>query len=217
MVNDLFFYLYYFSGMYLSKSIENLVNQFSKLPGVGKKTAFRYTMHFLNNSVDDNTQFANSIVELKEKIKICKSCMSPNDDEICILCSSSFRNKKSICVVESYKDLIAIENTQQFSGVYHVLGGIINPMDGIGPNDLNLTQLVDRVNEDNYELIMALNPTIEGDTTIFYITKLLKDKNVKITTISRGIAFGAELEYTDDLTLGRSIHARQPYDQLINK
>lgn len=203
--------------MYLSKSIEELVNQFAKLPGVGKKTAFRYTLHFLKNTLEDNNQFAKSIIELKEKIIICSSCMSPNDDEICTICRNSYRNQNLICVVESYKDLIAIENTQQFSGVYHVLGGIISPMDGIGPNELNIHQLVDRVIDDSFELIMALNPTIEGDTTIFYITKLLKDKNVKVTTISRGIAFGAELEYTDDLTLGRSIHARQPYDQLINK
>jgi recombination protein RecR len=203
--------------MYLSKSIEELVNQFSRLPGVGKKTAFRYTLHFLSNSIDDNIKFAGSITELKEKIKNCKLCMAPNDDEVCSICSSSFRNKSTICVVESFKDLIAIENTQQFSGVYHVLGGIISPIDGIGPNELNIYQLVDRIDGDSFELIMALNPTIEGDTTIFYISKLLKDKNVKITTISRGIAFGAELEYTDDLTLGRSIHARQPYDKLINK
>lgn len=203
--------------MYLSKSIENLVNLFSKLPGVGKKTAFRYTLHFLSNSSEDNKKFAESIIELKEKIKFCNLCMAPNDDVVCSICSNSFRNKKLICVVETYKDLIAVENTQQFSGVYHVLGGIISPIDGIGPSELNIFQLIDRINDDDFELIMALNPTIEGDTTIFYITKLLNNRNVKVTTISRGIAFGAELEYTDDLTLGRSIHARQPYDQLMNK
>jgi recombination protein RecR len=203
--------------MYLSKSIEDLVNQFSKLPGVGKKTAFRYTLHFLNNTLDDNIEFSQALILLKQNIKICKTCQSPNDDEICSLCSNPRRNQQLICVVESYKDLIAIENTNQFFGVYHVLGGIINPMDGIGPADLNINQLIDRIADDSYELIMALNPTIEGDTTVFYISKLLKDKNIKLTTISRGVAFGSELEYTDDLTLGRSIHARQPYDQLINK
>lgn len=203
--------------MYLSKSIEDLVHQFSKLPGVGKKTAFRYTLHFLNNSLEDNIEFSKSLIELKQKIKNCKLCQAPNDDEICIICTNSRRNHQLICVVESYKDLISIENTNQFHGVYHVLGGIINPIDGIGPSDLNIQQLVDRINTDNYELIMALNPTIEGDTTIFYISKLLKDKSVKLTTISRGVAFGGELEYTDDLTLGRSIQARQPYEQLINK
>jgi len=203
--------------MYLSKSIEELVNEFSKLPGVGKKTAFRYTLHFLNSTMDDNTKFSQAITRLKQNIKNCSVCQSPNDFDTCEICRNPVRNHRQICVIESYKDLVAIENTQQFFGVYHVLGGIISPIDGIGPNDLNIKELIGRIDNEQTELIMALNPTIEGDTTIYYLTNLLRDKNVKITTISRGVAFGSELEYTDDLTLGRSIQARQPYEQLINK
>lgn len=203
--------------MYLSKSIEELVNEFSKLPGVGKKTAFRYTLHFLNSTMDENYKFSQALLKLKQNIKSCNVCQSPNDDDTCVICSNPVRNHHQICVIESYKDLIAIENTRQFFGVYHVLGGVVSPIDGIGPKDLNIKELIERVVDDQTELIMALNPTIEGDTTIYYITNLLKDKNVKITTISRGVAFGSELEYTDDLTLGRSIQARQPYEQLINK
>lgn len=202
--------------MYLSKSIERLVHEFAKLPGVGKKTAFRYTLHLLKNSHEENDFFSKCIHELKLNIKYCKVCQSPNDEDTCSICLNDRRNHLQICVIESYKDLIAIENTNQFFGVYHVLGGVISPIDGIGPNDLKISELVHRVDE-HTELIMALNPTIEGDTTIYYITNLIKNRGAKVTTISRGVAFGSELEYTDDLTLGRSIHARQPYDQMINK
>lgn len=204
--------------MYLSKSIEELVNEFSKLPGVGKKTAFRYALHFLNATREENDRFSKTLTQLKEIIKFCKVCHTPNDDEVCTICSNPVRIKNLICVVETYKDLVAIENTNQFFGQYHVLGGVISPIDGIGPDKLTIHSLVKRVSElGEAELIMALNPTIEGDTTIYYMTNLIKQYPVKITTISRGISFGGELEYTDDLTLGRSIQARQPYELLINK
>lgn len=204
--------------MYLSKSIEELVNEFAKLPGVGKKTAFRYTLHFLNSSKEENTRFSKALTELKESIKFCKVCHTPNDEEVCSICSNPVRSKNLICVVETYKDLVAIENTNQFFGQYHVLGGVISPIDGIGPEKLNIYSLISRVKEmESSELVMALNPTIEGDTTIYYLTNLMKTYPVKITTISRGVSFGGELEYTDDLTLGRSIQARQPYELLINK
>ncbi len=204
--------------MYLSKSIEELVNEFAKLPGVGKKTAFRYTLHFLNSTKDENKRFSEALIHLKENIKFCTVCHTPNDDQVCSICSNKLRTKNLICVVESYKDLVAIENTNQFYGQYHVLGGVISPIDGIGPDKLTIHSLVKRVSEtEEMELIMALNPTIEGDTTIYYLTNLLNHYPVKITTISRGVSFGGELEYTDDLTLGRSIQARQPYELLINK
>jgi len=204
--------------MYLSKSIEELVNEFAKLPGVGKKTAFRYTLHFLNSTKEENKRFSEALMHLKENIKFCSLCHTPNDDEVCSICSNKQRAKNLICVVESYKDLVAIENTNQFFGQYHVLGGIISPIDGIGPDKLTIHSLIKRVSDmEEIELIMALNPTIEGDTTIYYITNLMKPYPVKITTISRGVSFGGELEYTDDLTLGRSIQARQPYELLINK
>ena len=204
--------------MYLSKSVEDLVNEFAKLPGVGKKTAFRYALFFLNSTKEENIKFSKTLLELKNSIKFCKVCHTPNDDEVCTICSNPLRSKNLICVIESYKDLIAIENTNQFFGQYHVLGGVISPIDGIGPDKLNINSLILRVKEmETTELVMALNPTIEGDTTIYYMTNLMKTYPVKITTISRGVSFGGELEYTDDLTLGRSIQARQPYELLINK
>jgi len=204
--------------MYLSKSIQDLVSEFTKLPGVGRKTAFRYTLHFLNSSREENRQFSDAITKLKENIRICKVCHAPNDEEVCSICSNPVRANNLICVVETYKDLVAIENTNQFFGKYHVLGGVISPIDGIGPDKLTIHSLMSRVAElHNTELIMALNPTIEGDTTIYYLTNLMKSYPIKITTISRGVSFGGELEYTDDLTLGRSIQARQPYELLINK
>ncbi len=204
--------------MYLSKYIEDLVIEFSKLPGVGKKTAFRYALHCLNSTDSFNIKLSQSLIDLKANIKYCNICLAPNDAKTCTICSNVKRNHRLICIVESYKDLIAIENTNQYFGVYHILGGIISPIDGIGPEKLHIEGLINRVQEiDSCELIMALNPTIEGDTTVYYISNLMKSMNVKITTISRGIAFGGELDYTDELTLSRSIQSRQPYEQLINK
>ncbi len=204
--------------MYLSKHIEELVAQFSKLPGVGKKTAFRYVLHCLNNEEAFSHKLSNAISELKANIRFCEVCNAPNDLSRCEICSNPRRNQDLICVVENYKDLIAIESTNQYFGVYHLLGGIISPIDGIGPEKLNIQMLIERVrSKEACELIMALNPTIEGDTTIYYLSNLMKSFPVKITTISRGIAFGGELDYTDELTLTRSIQSRQPYEQLINK
>jgi recombination protein RecR len=204
--------------MYLSKSIESLVAEFSKLPGVGKKTAFRFALHLMANTADDNQRFANALVDLKQKVILCEQCHVPNDNKLCVICTNPMRLNHQICVVESYKDLIVIENTNQFFGSYHVLGGVISPIDGVGPDSLTISSLVDRVAKiENAELIMALNPTIEGDTTIYYITNQLKNSSVKITTISRGIAFGGELEYTDEHTLGRSILSRMPYQDFIKK
>lgn len=204
--------------MYYSNYIENLVAEFSKLPGVGKKTAFRYALHILNSPNSTNELLSRSIRDIKDKIVFCKECHMPNDDIICGICSNPRRNNASICVVESYKDLIAIENTNQYFGIYHILGGVISPIDGIGPEKLSIESLVQRVKKhENPELIMALNPTIEGDTTIYYISNILRNENVQITTISRGIAFGGELDYTDELTLSRSIQARQPYEHIISK
>ena len=204
--------------MYLSKYIEDLVHEFSKLPGVGRKTAFRYALHCLNSKREVIANFSSILNGLHENIRLCRQCNVPNDNEVCDICTSRTRNQTLICVVESYKDLIAIESTNQYFGVYHILGGIISPIEGIGPEALSIDLLIARVGElTGAEVIMALNPTIEGDTTIYYISNLLKNSQVKITTISRGVAFGGELDYTDELTLSRSIQSRQPYDQLINK
>lgn len=204
--------------MYLSKHIEDLVSEFSKLPGVGKKTAFRYALYCLNSPDSYHTRLSQSLQQLKENIQFCTECHVPNDYKICEICSNMRRNQNLICVVEDYKDLIAIENTNQYFGVYHILGGVISPIDGIGPDKLNIEHLIARTEKrENCELIMALNPTIEGDTTIYYLSNRMKTLPVKITTISRGVAFGGELDYTDELTLSRSIQSRQPYEQLISK
>jgi recombination protein RecR len=204
--------------MYLSKHIEELVSEFSKLPGVGKKTAFRYVLHCINSADSYTNKLSQALSELKANIQFCDKCNTPNDNSRCEICRNPRRNQDLICVVESYKDLIAIENTNQYFGVFHILGGVISPIDGIGPEKLNIENLVDRLRErETCELIMALNPTIEGDTTIYYLSNVLKNLPVKITTISRGIAFGGELDYTDELTLSRSIQSRQPYEKLINK
>jgi|688.fasta_scaffold52818_4 recombination protein RecR len=205
-------------SMYLSKHIESAVNEFSKLPGVGKKTAFRYVLHLMESSGENIEKLAQSIEAIKNNVLKCNVCHVPNDSETCIICANKGRDTTKICVVENLKDLLAIENTNQFQGVYHVLDGIISPIDGIGPDDLNIDTLEERIKQhENVELIMALNPTIEGDTTIFYLSNRFKNYNISITTISRGIAFGGELDYTDQLTLGRSLQARQPYDLLISK
>jgi recombination protein RecR len=204
--------------MYLSKYIEELVAEFSKLPGVGKKTAFRYALHCLNSPESNNLKLSQALKDLKQNIRFCMNCKAPNDHLQCEICTNQRRNQDLICVVESYKELIAIESTNQYFGVYHILGGVISPIDGIGPDKLNIELLLERVKKREYaEIIMALNPTIEGDTTIYYISNLLKNHSVKITTISRGVSFGSELDYTDELTLSRSIQSRQPYEQLINK
>jgi recombination protein RecR len=199
-----------------SSLLEQAVNEFAKLPGIGKKTALRLVLHLLKESKDEVTQFTNAVAHMRHEIKFCRECFNVSDAEVCTICSNGSRNKRTICIVESIRDVIAIESTQQFSGRYHVLGGIISPLDGVGPDQLNIQPLIERIkNHEVEELIFALNPNIQGDTTLFYISKQLKDVNIKITTIARGIAFGGELEYADEMTLARSIQNRQPVGNYI--
>ena len=200
-----------------SKLLEKAVEEFAKLPGIGKKTALRLVLNLLNREVDDVTRFTKAITSLREEIRFCKKCHNISDIEICQLCSNPSRDNSTLCVVEDIRDVMAIENTQQYRGLYHVLGGVISPMDGIGPQHLNIESLIDKVNSGEViEIIFALSTTMEGDTTNFYIFKKLKETSVKVSTIARGIAFGDELEYADEITLGRSIANRLPYESSIN-
>ncbi len=201
-----------------SKLIEDAVTAFSQLPGVGKKTALRLVLHMLQEPVEISEQFADAIVDMRKKIKFCAHCHNVSDDTICSICSGSGRDKTTVCVVESIRDIMAIENTNQYKGLYHVLGGVISPIEGVSPKDLNIDTFIQRIPKEGIkEIIMALSPTIEGDTTIFYLSRQLKDQDVKITTLARGISFGGELEYADEMTLGRSIMTRRLYDNDINK
>ena len=194
-----------------SKLLQDAVEGISSLPGIGKKTALRIALHLLNGNIEIGQNLASSLVAL-ENIKFCKKCYNISDTDLCDICRTDTRKKNTICVVENIRDLIAIENTQQFNGTYHVLGGLISPLEGVSPQDLNIQSLVDRINEndDLVELIMAISPTIEGETTIYYISNMLPEK-VNVSLISRGVSFGGELEYADELTLGRSILTRIPY------
>ncbi len=203
--------------MILSSSLlENAVNEFAKLPGIGKKTALRLVLHLLKKDVKDVTNFSNVILKMREEIHFCNRCYNIADKELCNICEDRSRKKEIICVVETIRDVIAIESTQQFNGVFHVLGGIISPLDGIGPSELQIDSLTKRVIEEKTEeLVFALSPNIQGDTTIYYISKKLKDHSVKITTIARGIAFGGELEYADEMTLARSISNRMPIESYV--
>ncbi|MBN1387272.1 MAG: recombination protein RecR [Bacteroidales bacterium] len=197
---------------YPSKLLENAVNEFASLPGIGKKTAFRLVMHLLRQNESDVERFGESIIRLKKEIKYCKICFNISDNEICDICSDKSRDKSIICIVENIRDVIAIENTGQYRGVYHVLGGLISPMDGVGPSDLKIDQLEEKVKAGNVgEVILALSTTMEGDTTNYYIYKRLLPCKIKITSLSRGVAIGDELEYTDEITLGRSIVNRTPF------
>ncbi len=200
-----------------SKILQEAVDGISNLPGIGKKTALRIALHLLNGHLEVGKNLAGNLIAL-ENIKFCKKCHNIADEEYCDICTSITRDKNTICVVENIRDIIAIENTQQFNGVYHVLGGLISPLEGISPDDINIDSLVTRIkeSEDLNELIMAISPTIEGETTIFYISNLLPD-NTKISMISRGVSFGGELEYADELTLGRSILTRIPYGNTTTK
>jgi recombination protein RecR len=201
-----------------SKLLENSVNELSKLPGIGKKTALRLALHILKENNNYAESLGNSIIELRNKIQYCKTCHNISDSETCEICSNPKRDQSTVCVVEDVRDVMAIENTGQFTGVYHILGGIISPMDGIGPNDLNIQSLIKKVSENNTnEVIMALSTTIEGDTTNYYIFKKLSQFNIKITTIARGISIGDELEYADEITLGRSIINRTPYESSLTE
>ncbi len=201
-----------------SRLLENAVNEFSKLPGIGRKTALRLVLHLLRQDTEEVNFFGNSIIQLRNDIKHCKVCHNISDTEVCNICSHPARVPEIICVVENIKDVMAIENTQQFNGLYHVLGGIISPMDGIGPSDLEINSLIERVRDgDTAEVILALSTTMEGDTTNFYIYKKLKELNVKISTLARGVSIGDELEYADEITLGRSIKNRMDFEDSISQ
>ncbi len=196
---------------YPSKVLENAVAAIASLPGIGKKTALRLALHLIQDQNNKASVIGQSLINLKNEIRLCKSCHSISDNELCEICSSSARNKLVICVVESVRDMMAIEDTSSFNGVYHILGGLISPIDGIGPADIEIESLINRVNlESVEELIMAISPTIEGETTSFYISKKIPS-HVKVSIIARGVSFGGELEYADELTLGRSISGRIPY------
>ena len=199
-----------------STLLENAVAEFAKLPGIGKKTALRLVLHLLKQEQDVTNNFSEVLKKMRKEIQFCQKCYNISDGTICSICANSGRQKNTICVVENIRDVIAIENTQQFNGTYHVLGGIISPLDGIGPEQLTIEPLIERVKKDRVtELVFALNPNIQGDTTIYYIQKKLGPSTCMITTIARGIAFGGELEYADEMTLGKSISNRQPIQQYI--
>jgi recombination protein RecR len=197
-----------------SRLLENAVSEFASLPGIGRKTAFRLVMNLLRRNADDVQRFGESILKLHEEIRYCKICNNISDTEVCTICSDEKRDRSIICVVENIQDVMAIENTRQFRGVYHVLGGIISPVDGIGPSDLKIDTLEDRVRDGSVkEAILALSTTMEGDTTNYYLYKRLSKFDVTITTLARGVAIGDELEYTDEITLGRALNNRNPYQQ----
>jgi len=199
-----------------SSLLENAVNEFAKLPGIGKKTALRLVLHILKQENNDVTRFSETIARMRTEIKFCHRCFNVADGDICSICSNSMRKQEIICVVENIRDVIAIESTQQYSGTYHVLNGVISPLDGIGPGQLNIETLIHRIEKENtQELIFALNPTIQGDTTIYYIQKKLNRPALRITTIARGIAFGGELEYADEMTLARSLQNRLPVESYV--
>lgn len=196
-----------------SKLIEDAVNEISKLPGIGKKSALRLVLHLLKQDTKSTLNLSDALVNLRTKINYCKSCHNISDDQLCSICTSHKREKSIVCVVEDTPDVMAIENTHQYNGLYHVIGGVISPLQGIGPSDLKIDSLIERIPGSGIkEVILALSPTMEGDTTAFYITKKLKEYDIKISTIARGIPVGGELEYTDEITLGRSILSRTIYD-----
>ena len=205
--------------MQLSSSLlENAVAEFSKLPGIGKKTALRLVLHLLKTEPHKVEQFGEAILKMRNEIQFCQKCFNVSDGPFCSICINPLRRSSAICVVESIRDVIALENTQQYNGTYHILGGTISPLDGIGPDKLNIESLLHRISvEQTEELIFALNPTIQGDTTIYYIQKKLQHLPIKITTIARGIAFGGELEYADELTLGRSLQNRMPVENYVGR
>jgi recombination protein RecR len=200
-----------------SALLENAVNEFAKLPGIGKKTALRLVLHLLKQDKDSVLAFGETIMKMRKEIKFCQRCANVADADICSICSNSMRKQDLICVVENIRDVMAIEATQQYSGTYHVLGGVISPLDGIGPDQLQIESLLARVQKEHtQEVIFALNPNIQGDTTIYYIQKKLQPIAVKTTTIARGIAFGGELEYADEMTLARSITNRLPVENYVS-
>jgi recombination protein RecR len=199
-----------------SALLEAAVKEFSKLPGIGKKTALRLVLHLLKQNEEEVSSFSDTIQRMRKEIKFCKTCFNISDNDACSICMNPARKKEVICVVENIRDVIAIESTEQFNGVYHVLGGIISPLDGVGPDQLTIESLTERVKKENAkEIVFALSPTIQGDTTIYYIRKKLNDPHLKYTAIARGISFGGELEYADEMTLAKSIRNRLPVDSYI--
>lgn len=197
--------------------LENAVNEFAKLPGIGRKTALRLVLHLIKKDQADVKNFGEAVMRMREEILFCNRCHNISDKEVCNICSNPLRKTELVCVVENIRDVIAIESTQQYNGLYHVLGGIISPLDGIGPDQIEIDSLIKRVNAEKFEeIIFALSPNIQGDTTIYYISKKLKGIPVKITTIARGIAFGGELEYADEMTLARSITNRIAVENYVH-
>ena len=201
-----------------SKLLETAVNELAKLPGIGRKTSVRLALHLLRQNNSEVEALGNALIKMRNEISFCKICYNVSDSEICDICSNQGRDAGLVCVVEDVRDVMAIENTSQFKGLYHVLGGVISPMDGVGPGDLNIETLIARVQHGGVkEVIMALSPTMEGDTTNFYVYKRLKGLNVLITTLARGVSIGDNLEFTDEITLGRSITNRLPYETTFNR
>lgn len=203
---------------YPSKLIAEAVAEFKRLPGIGEKTALRLVLHLLKQDEAKVARFSQAVEEMRNNIQTCRSCHNYSDEELCSVCSNPNRDMSVVCVVENIRDVIAIENTGTFRGLYHVLGGIISPVNGVGPDDLQIDSLVERIAKEGVEeVIMAISPTMEGDTTIYYISKVLQAHKIKLTTIARGISFGGELEYTDELTLARSLASRMPYENYLVK
>ena len=201
-----------------SKLVENAVEQLSRLPGIGKRSALRLVLHLLKQEKSSVERFGDSFIQLIQNISYCTSCFSIADSQLCEVCSDKKREQTTICIVEDVRVMMAIENTMQFKGIYHVLGGLISPMDGVGPNDLRIEELIKKVEKGNVnEVIFALSTTMEGDTTNYYLFRRLKDSGVKISSIARGIAIGDELEYTDELTLGTALSSRMPYENSLAK
>jgi recombination protein RecR len=199
-----------------SSLLETAVNEFAKLPGIGKKTALRLVLHLLKQEGEDVQHFSDVVARMRSEIRFCQRCHNVADGDICSICANSLRKQNMICVVENIRDVIALESTQQFNGTYHVLGGVISPLDGVGPNQLNIDTLINRAHkEETIEIIFALSPTIQGDTTIYYVQKKLPS-GVKVTTIARGISFGGELEYADEMTLARSLQNRLPVESYVS-
>lgn len=201
-----------------SKLIESAVTEFSRLPGIGKRTALRLVLHLLRQEEEMVNSFSEALIRVKRDIQYCEECHNISDQPVCGICSDIKRDKSTICIVEDIQDVMAIENTSKYQGVYHILGGIISPMNGIGPDDLNTYSLLEKLSkQDITEIIFALNTTMEGDTTNFYLYKKISPLNIPVSTIARGVAIGDELEYVDDITLGRSIINRTPYENNLVK
>jgi len=209
--------VFLYNMIFSSRLIEDAVDAFSRLPGIGRKTALRMVLHLLKEDKESVSRFSDTISRMRSDICFCPQCNNISDKGPCGVCSDPLRNRTIVCVVENIRDVISIESTRQFNGLYHVLGGLLSPLDGIGPDQLQLSNLIGRLNQGGIEeIIMALNPTIEGDTTVYYISRQLRDFPVRITGIARGVSFGGELEYTDELTLARSIAKRLPVETYVN-